>query len=249
MLCPTDPGKSPCINTTDTYHYSFDFLVRFEIPKGISKMPLLESIHYSKEIIEIGQIAIAVGGIFGAGFAVYKYAIVPISSGVKKAKDFYDKIDIMFKEFDSSIEGSLKNQFIVMTAKINLVEQFFKTTLDLERMSLFQTDNHGKITWANRLFLDLVDKNMTEVLGDAWVSVITQEEREFVVHEWKTAIEQERGFYLKFHIMVGQDKKLVYAKTFPYSINTGTPIMGYVGVLDNEKGKSDYEIHKESMKG
>ena len=83
-------------------------------------MPLLESIHYSKEIIEIGQIAIAVGGIFGAGFAVYKYAIVPISSGVKKAKDFYDKIDIMFKEFDSSIEGSLKNQFIVMLSLIHI---------------------------------------------------------------------------------------------------------------------------------
>jgi PAS domain-containing protein len=212
-------------------------------------MPLLESVLYSKEIIEIGQIAVAITGIAGGVYAIYRYVVKPLAIGVKQAKEFYDKIDKIFEEFDHSIEGSLKHQLVIMTVKINLVEQFFKTTLDLERMSLFQTDNHGKVTWANRLFLNLVKKNLNEVLGDAWVSIISQEEREYVIKEWERAIEQERGFYLKFHILSGDEKKLVYAKTFPYSLNSGSPIMGYVGVLDGETGQSDYEVYKESMKG
>lgn len=120
-----------------------------------------------------------------------------------------------------------------MFDKINRIEAtmtrgdfFQKMFLDTLDTPIFTTDDKGLITWANRSFLNILGRQISDVTGSGWETAIHQDDRDRVTKEWYESVEENRNFDLQYRCVRSDDEIiLVRCKAF------GGQKTGYFGIL------------------
>jgi PAS domain S-box-containing protein len=110
-------------------------------------------------------------------------------------------------------------------------EEKVKVLLAESRDGVLEFDAEGSCVWANRTFLRLTGRTLSEVVGFGWLNTISSEDRERVLAEWLEAVEQKREFdsnYTKKSVD-GEEFK-VDAHTNIMRSPTGTPV-GYLKMV------------------
>lgn len=88
-------------------------------------------------------------------------------------------------------------------------------------------DRSGRCTWANKAYLELTNRQLTEVLGSNWETTVLLDDRDYVREEWYNACEDGRSFEVNYRLSnkpTGENmvKCIVY----------GDVHTGYIGFLE-----------------
>lgn len=106
------------------------------------------------------------------------------------------------------------------------IELLNKFHLDLDDdIAIFRTDKEGNLVWANKGFLDLVDKSLHEVLHYDWYNIIDQHERLQFMQSWADSMHNLQKFQYDCNIHSANGKILARFKA------EGIKNIGYVGVI------------------
>jgi PAS domain S-box-containing protein len=127
------------------------------------------------------------------------------------------------KELTTNGGNSLKDTIIDLKETCNrmeirqkIIEQRTKAALHYSMVALFETDNHGRITWTNENFCQLTNNKLQNAEGFDWISYVNEDDREDFLHEFKSCLNMNRKF---MRITKTSDGKFVRMLGFPYKLN------------------------------
>lgn len=182
-----------------------------------------------RDLIEfVGMVAAALTALY----FLYKRVIqTPLQECARQLKHFIQlpgKIDEIYSEVKPNSGKSLRdtvkriedNQIILMSKHRIIVDDYVT--------GIIETDEFGNVTWANATYLELVNRDLREVLGNGWVNVIISEDRERVFLSWKDAFKQKRAFEERF-VIVKKDGSTINVHAFAYPISASEIVRGYIG--------------------
>lgn len=118
------------------------------------------------------------------------------------------KIDIIFKEVTPNSGTSIKD-------KINKIEKSMEQNTELtykifnrqrwmfdsDSEPIFETDKQGKCVWANKAYINLVEKDLKDLLDNGWKNIIHHDFKESVYNEWDSCILDGRNFDMSYKII------------------------------------------------
>lgn len=131
--------------------------------------------------------------------------------------------------------GSLRDGLDRIEKKIDRVDFAQHIYFDnVPAIPMFTTDGEGRCDWANKAYIDLVDRPLQEILNNNWSIVVHQDDREKVENEWKQACAQNRNFDMVYRYSNGD--VLVHCKAW------GSQKTGYVGLVFVKKDESKINL-------
>ena len=141
----------------------------------------------------------------------------------------------VYTEIITNDGSSIKDQinYLERTQKELIKNQLIgaekaRIILEDHPVALIETDANGNVIWANNTYLQLVERDLKEVLNNGWVNVIDQEERSKVFDAWVEAVRQERPFEQEIHITTPNGRRIkALGCAFPIQVRETTH--GYIG--------------------
>jgi hypothetical protein len=103
-----------------------------------------------------------------------------------------------------------------MEKRQKVIEQRTKAALHYNDAALFETDDHGRLTWTNNNFYELTQDVINSVEGYDWLNYIKEEDREDLFDELKSCLKMNRKLVKTVQTV---DDKIVKMMGFPYRIN------------------------------
>jgi hypothetical protein len=163
------------------------------------------------------------GGIITFLSVIWMKVIQPIIHIIDQQDDLAKSIQTITKEITTNGGNSIKDTITELRGTCNriehrqkVIEERTKVALQYNNVALFETDEHGRLTWTNSNFYDLTSDIVTSVEGYDWLTYILEDEREEVLDEFKSCVDMNRKF-LKFTTNVNNEK--IKLEGFPYKIN------------------------------
>lgn len=163
------------------------------------------------------------GGVVTFLSVIWVKVIKPIFQIIDNQENIKKSINTIKKELTTNGGNSLKDTIIELRGTCSrienrqkIIEQRTKAALHYNNVALFETDEHGRLTWTNSNFYDLTCDSVSSVEGYDWLTYIKEEEREDLFDEFKSCLEMNRKFLKIVTNCNGQKIKLV---GFPYKIN------------------------------
>lgn len=96
---------------------------------------------------------------------------------------------------------------------------------------VYETDEHGELTWVNRTYSRITGRTQEELMHGGWQLVIHPDDRERVFHEWKSCVKAGRDFEMQYRVLSPNNDPLnVSGKAYNLRDREGNP-MGYLGLL------------------
>jgi PAS domain S-box-containing protein len=89
---------------------------------------------------------------------------------------------------------------IILEQDIYKKQQLLKALVQFLPIGIFLTDSSGNCTFANEKWSELVGISIKDTRGMDWMDVVHPQDRPRVLDEWTAAQDQERYFYLSFHL-------------------------------------------------
>lgn len=163
------------------------------------------------------------GGLITFLSILWAKIISPLIKIVDNQEEFKSSLNTIKKELTTNGGNSLKDTIIDLRGTCSrienrqkVIEQRTKAALHYNNVALFETDEHGRLTWTNSNFYDLTCDSITSVEGYDWLTYIREEEREELFDEFKSCLDMNRKFVMTVTNCKNQPIKLV---GFPYKIN------------------------------
>jgi PAS domain-containing protein len=163
------------------------------------------------------------GGIVTFFSVLWMKIIKPIFQMVDKQDHLAKSVETIKKELTPNGGNSIKDTITELKGTCNrienrqrIIEQRTKAALQYNNAALFETDEHGRLTWTNGNFYDLTSDSVNSVEGYDWLAYIIEDEREEVFDEFKSCIDMNRKFVKYTTNIQGEKIKLV---GFPYKIS------------------------------
>lgn len=163
------------------------------------------------------------GGLITFVSIIWAKIIGPLLKIIENQEEFKTALNNIQKELSTNGGNSVKDAIIDLRGTCNrienrqkVIEQRTKAALHYNNVALFETDEHGRLTWTNSNFYDLTCDSVTSVEGYDWLTYIKEEEREDLFDEFKSCLEMNRKFIKIATNCNDQKIKLV---GFPYKIN------------------------------
>lgn len=92
-------------------------------------------------------------------------------------------------------------------SKVNLsVTPQAEPSLRSLSVGVFSTNLHGSLTWANPAFCSIAGFDEAQVLGQHWLANVASVERDQLMDEWNSCLQQDRSFEMEFHLIHGTGK-------------------------------------------
>jgi PAS domain S-box-containing protein len=106
-------------------------------------------------------------------------------------------IETLLAELKPNGGASLRDQMnrIELNLELN-IERLRASKRDSDEL-VFEADADGKVIWANRTVLRVLNRTPEQVLGAGWVNIIPPRFREKVVERWDDSIREEREFEME----------------------------------------------------
>lgn len=115
----------------------------------------------------------------------------------------------------------------VIEAGVSLAASLSRVTWKLLDKPVWQSDATGMCVFCNPSMLALLGRQEDELIGNSWRSIIHEDDRERVMHEWDSAIKDERDFNLSYR--------------WTHANGTSIPITAHASKLtDNEGNRLGY---------
>lgn len=149
--------------------------------------------------------------------------ISPLIKIVETQEELTLSINTIKKELTTNGGNSIKDAIIDMRGtctriehRQKVIEQRTKAALHYNNVALFETDEHGRLTWTNSNFYDLTCDSVTSVEGYDWLTYIKEDEREELFDEFKSCLDMNRKF---LKIATNSNDQKIKLVGFPYKIN------------------------------
>ena len=106
-------------------------------------------------------------------------------------------IESLLSELKPNGGASLRDQMnrIELNLQLN-IERLRASKRDSDEL-VFEADADGKVIWANRTVLRVLNRTPEQILGAGWVNIIPPRLREKVVERWEDSIREEREFEME----------------------------------------------------
>lgn len=106
----------------------------------------------------------------------------------------------------------------------------FRAQMMADEKPIWESDAKGRTVWANPALCQVFGRSMDEFTGSNWINIIEEKDRERVIREWESAIEDVRTFRLRYNVLGRNDNPIaVEALCFP--VVSGNRVIGFVGTL------------------
>ncbi len=162
------------------------------------------------------------GGIITFLSVVWMKVVKPIFHMVDQQNDLAKSVETIKKEVTTNGGNSIKDAVNDLKSTCNrienrqkVIEQRTKAALHYNNAALFETDEHGRLTWTNSNFYDLTCDSVTSVEGYDWLTYIQEEERDDFFQEFKSCLDMNRKFIKVTTNCNGEKIKFI---GFPYKI-------------------------------
>lgn len=191
-------------------------------------------------------------GVSGAAAILYGILIRPIKSTFRKVSDriatleasancvntrILPVIESLGVEFTKNSGKSIMDRILRIDDNTRLAELRSKLIAsNLVTTSMCEFDKTGKLTWANKAFLNFTGLELSNLQDNGWFVTIDEDVRERVWNLWKYSINAGIPFESEFHIknQINGDIKNVKCTVYPHKsvdITASNPILGYYGTF------------------
>lgn len=188
---------------------------------------ILEHIEISFDVVAIAIIA--------SGFAIafHRKIVLPIIRGAKKFGDTKFKIDKIYSELSPNGGASIRDAVNRIEIRLVAVEQRQNLYLMESPQGIFETDASGRVISVNRTYCRMTGRTERELFGMNWVNAILPEDRDRVMTNWESSVEECMEFICKFN-MIHSDNQIFTVSTIAYPMEnqvTGE-IIGWMGTVN-----------------
>jgi len=176
----------------------------------------------------LGGLSSAAGTIYG----FYRLVVKPLYALLKKLRSSFEILEKMHEEFKPNGGTSLRDAVNRIEAKL-LIEQHARRALSMAMdVGMFETDGQGMCTWVNQYYTDLTGLATEDAKNFGWVTGLFEADRERVVEEWASAVDQKRVFKLDFGMFNSRSAEYtkVQCTAFPIT-NIRGEVFGFVGIV------------------
>ncbi len=112
-------------------------------------------------------------------------------------------------------------------------EAKFRTLSESSPLGVFLADVHGKRTYTNARWQQIYGLSAEQGLGDGWMKVLHEDDRDRVVAAWRDMAANARELEMDFRIRTPDgDLRFVRAHTRPIRSDAGQ-VVGFVGALED----------------
>ena len=164
-----------------------------------------------------------IGGLGTFFSLMWVKVIKPAIKFVKGQEEVGRSLETIKKELTTNGGNSLKDAIVDLRSTVNrmekrqkVIEQRTKAALHYNDAALFETDDHGRLTWTNNNFYELTQDVINSVEGYDWLNYIKEEDREDLFDELKSCLKMNRKLVKTVQTV---DDKTVKMMGFPYRIN------------------------------
>lgn len=163
------------------------------------------------------------GGTITLLSVVWVKIIKPIFKIIDNQEDITNSVNTIKKELTTNGGNSIKDAIIDLRgtcsrieSRQKVIEQRTKAALHYNNVALFETDEHGRLTWTNSNFYNLTCDSVSSVEGYDWLTYIKESDREDFFAEFKSCLEMNRKFIRE---TTNCENQMVRFVGFPYKIN------------------------------
>jgi hypothetical protein len=164
-----------------------------------------------------------VGGIGTFFSLVWVKVVKPTLKFVRGQEEVHQSINTIKKELTTNGGNSLKDAVLDLKSTMSrmekrqkVIEQRTKAALHYNDSILFETDDHGRLTWTNDKFYELTQDVINSVDGYDWLNYVAEEDRQDLFDELKSCLKMSRKLVKTVKSI---DNKTVKMTGFPYRIN------------------------------
>ena len=194
------------------------------------------------------QLIITSAAVITIAFKCITFVYTKIKKGYLNIKTEYDKICIIhtmipsiYSELTPNHGSSIKDKIDKIDKKVdentkvtNLICHRQRWILDNRSEPIFECDINGNCTWVNEKYCQLTKHNISHFIGNGWKSMIHEDDRERVIQEWESAVEDKRSSTCTYRI-VDADGNIYHISV----ISTINDIYGYIGTITILNKESD----------
>lgn len=107
-------------------------------------------------------------------------------------------------------------------------------------VGIFETDETGSCIRVNTGYTILAGKTSEECLGNGWVSNIHHEDRDLVLKEWTSSVQQARPFYCKYRFT--NDGKPINVSCKASPVFSKGKIIAWIGIIIREPSQRNLPL-------
>ncbi|HJW85104.1 MAG TPA: PAS domain S-box protein, partial [Candidatus Brocadiaceae bacterium] len=125
-------------------------------------------------------------------------------------------------------------------------EKRYRTLSEVSPVGIFYTDVEGKWVYVNKQIPVLTGMNMSETIGDGWMSALHPDDMQRVSLEWLKSISGRTGFSSEYRFVEPTGKMIwVYSQATPEKDGAGA-VIGYVGTVTDitERRQTEEKLRK-----
>jgi hypothetical protein len=164
-----------------------------------------------------------IGGLFTLSGLIWVKFLKPVLKLVKNQDFFTESVKELRKELMTNGGNSLKDSIIelkkickVIDKRQRIIEQRTRASMHYNEIALFETDSEGRLIWNNIHLHKFIDDSNLFLEGYDWINIVSEEDRNDVLDEFKSCIEMNRRFNKVTHTSDGKTLRLV---GYPYKIS------------------------------
>ncbi len=115
--------------------------------------------------------------------------------------------------------------------KLRESENFFSSLAQVSPVGIYQTNTIGDCIFVNQQWCEIAGISRKQALGSGWQTAVMVDDREKVMTEWATAVQEKRRFALEYRFQQPNGKTIwVYGQATVINDEKGR-ISGYVGTI------------------
>lgn len=157
--------------------------------------------------------------------------------GPNGGSSLMDKVNLMVTGLEK-LGGDFNNLEKNLTQSIEDLHVRTRMRMDLSKEMWWEADTSGAIIWISKSYLDMVQGQRSEMLGNGWVSSIHEDDRSVAFTEWRKCVNDSRDFRSRFRV-VAADGSVVETRTSAAPIRSSSgEITGWMGateIIDHDK--------------
>jgi PAS domain S-box-containing protein len=195
-------------------------------------MEFLKSINLSNLYFDF-QFIIAASAVSAILYKITKYLFSKIKQEYDGISKTHKMISFIYSELTPNHGSSIKDKIDKIDKKIeentkitNQICHRQRWILDNRDEPIFECDTEGKCTWVNEKYCQITKYSESYFLGNGWRNIIHEDDRERVILEWDSAIEDKRNSTCSYRI-VNRDGHVYHV----LSTATRNDVYGYIGSI------------------
>jgi len=158
---------------------------------------------------------------------------------LKHSDDILETLKMIQQNFSPNGGSSYHDAVTRMEKGLTRIDERQKSLINLSDEGVFETDEKGLCTYANREYCEITGLLSREAIGNGWIVAIHENDRERVVREWRHAVADNRDFTSEFRFKRANGEEIeVRSHATPMRSGLGD-LIGFIGTVRATEEVSD----------